>query len=99
MAETVTQQDAAEAGSTVQDQTKAKVGEQALWRELAYRRNDGIDVRLLWLKDVEPPQVKVDVADSKTGDEFSVPVRQGENALDVFNHPYAYAANLFLEKA
>jgi hypothetical protein len=48
---------------------------------------------------VEPPQVKVDVADSKTGDEFSVPVRQGENALDVFNHPYAYAANLFLEKA
>jgi len=30
--------------------------------------------------------------DGRTGDAFSVEVRDGERALDVFHHPYAYAA-------
>ena len=55
-------------------------------RELDHRRADGIDVRLLWI----PERVAVD--DTKTGDSFEVDVLAGERALDVFHHPYAYAA-------
>jgi hypothetical protein len=59
-------------------------------RELDHRTNDRIDVWLLWNE--EDGQVLVSVADEKTGDRFSVDVREGERALDVFHHPYAYAA-------
>jgi hypothetical protein len=34
----------------------------------------------------------VAVNDTKTGDAFELPVRDGDRALDVFRHPYAYAA-------
>ena len=34
----------------------------------------------------------VAVTDTKTGEAFELPVREGERALDVFHHPYAYAA-------
>ena len=34
----------------------------------------------------------VAVADEKTGEHFSVDVRDDERALDVFQHPFAYAA-------
>ena len=37
-------------------------------------------------------RVWVAVSDSKTGEAFSVPVGDDERALDVFHHPYAYAA-------
>jgi hypothetical protein len=59
-------------------------------RELDRRSSDGINVRLLW----HPSQDRVSVAviDTKTGDDFELPVRDGEHALDVFHHPYAYAA-------
>ena len=30
---------------------------------------------------------------TKTGDAFHVEVRDGERPLDVFHHPYAYAAH------
>jgi hypothetical protein len=59
-------------------------------RELDHRTNDRIDVWLLWRED--DGQVLVSVADDKTGDRFTVEVREGERALDVFHHPYAYAA-------
>jgi hypothetical protein len=59
-------------------------------RELDRRHSDGIHVRLLWS---EPDnRVAVAVADAKTGDAFVVEVRDGDSALDVFHHPYAYAA-------
>ncbi|MGO9886680.1 MAG: hypothetical protein ACLP4R_25825 [Solirubrobacteraceae bacterium] len=32
------------------------------------------------------------VTDAKTGEAFDLPVREGERALEVFHHPYAYAA-------
>ena len=32
------------------------------------------------------------VADSTTADAFVVEVREGERAMDVFHHPFAYAA-------
>ena len=34
----------------------------------------------------------VAVDDAKTGDAFTIAVREDERALEVFHHPYAYAA-------
>jgi hypothetical protein len=59
-------------------------------RELDSRTSDGIHVRLLWHIDEE--RVSVAVEDTKTGETFELPVTDRERALDVFNHPYAYAA-------
>jgi hypothetical protein len=59
-------------------------------RELDSRSSDGTNVRLLWYPSQD--RVSVAVTDTKTGDEFELPVRYAEDALDVFHHPYAYAA-------
>jgi hypothetical protein len=59
-------------------------------RELHSRMTDGILVRLLWCADEN--RVFVAVNDHKTGDSFSVEVRDGERPLEVFAHPFAYAA-------
>ena len=60
------------------------------FRELDHRVHDRIDVRLLWR--ARDDRVIVAVADEKTGERFSVDVRDDERALDVFRHPFAYAA-------
>gem|GEM_PF-4427130 len=36
--------------------------------------------------------VSVAVHDTKTGEAFELPVPDGSRALDVFHHPYVYAA-------
>jgi hypothetical protein len=59
-------------------------------RELDSRTNDGINVRLLWRPD--DSRVIVAVHDAKTGEAFELLVPDGKPALDVFHHPYAYAA-------
>lgn len=59
-------------------------------RELDGRSSGGIDVQLLW--DEHDGEVVVTVADGKTGDRFLLEVRAQDNALDVFRHPFAYAA-------
>lgn len=59
-------------------------------RELDSRVNDGIQVRLLWHQ--ADGHLSVAVQDIRTGDAFELPVGTGEQALDVYNHPYAYAA-------
>ena len=59
-------------------------------RELDSRTNDGIHVRLLGHPDDAP--VSVAVHDTKTDDAFELQVPDGSRALDVFHHPYAYAA-------
>ncbi len=59
-------------------------------RELAHRRNDGLDIRLLW--DSAADRVTVALHDAKTGDGFEIEVGRDERALDVFHHPFAYAA-------
>jgi hypothetical protein len=59
-------------------------------RELAHRRTDGLDVRLLWEPGTD--RVSVSLMDARTGDGFEVPVAPGDRALDVFHHPFAYAA-------
>jgi hypothetical protein len=43
--------------------------------------------------------VIVAVADDKTGERFTVDVRDGENALEVFHHPFAHAAELTRRQA
>ncbi len=59
-------------------------------RELDHRTSDGIDVWLLWRE--QDNRVVVAVTDEKTGDRFMIEVPEGERVLDVFEHPYAYAA-------
>ena len=59
-------------------------------RELDRRTGDGIEVRLLWCQ--ADGQVMVAVTDTKTGEAFELPVREGERALEVSDHPYADAA-------
>ena len=59
-------------------------------RELHSRVTDGIHVRLLWSRQYD--RTTVAVLDTKTGDSFHIDVRPHERALDVFHHPYAYAA-------
>jgi hypothetical protein len=59
-------------------------------QELDFRSGDGLDVSLLW--EPETSRVTVTVHDVKTGDDFEIEVA-GNEALDAFHHPYAYAAN------
>ena len=59
-------------------------------RELHSRTTDGILVRLLWCE--LDNRLFVSVNDDRTGEAFSVEVPEGERALHVFAHPFAYAA-------
>jgi hypothetical protein len=59
--------------------------------ELATRQGDGLRVRLLWNRASTRLWVMVD--DFKDGTAFAVDVRNPGDALDVFHHPYAYAAH------
>ena len=58
-------------------------------RELDRRTGDGIEVRLLWHPNTN--RVSVAVEDSRRGESFQLEV-DGDQALDAFHHPYAYAA-------
>jgi hypothetical protein len=59
-------------------------------RELDSRESDSLHVRLLW--DPIDERTTVIVLDRKTGDSFNIEIRPQERALDVFAHPFAYAA-------
>jgi hypothetical protein len=64
-------------------------------RELARRRaSDGIEVVLLW--DEATNEVAVAAADARLGTYFELAAK-ADQALDVFNHPYAYAPELGLQ--
>jgi hypothetical protein len=58
-------------------------------RELASRANDGIEVSLLW--NSADDRLVVRVVDRLADTAFEVRAR-ADNALDVFHHPFAYAA-------
>ena len=64
--------------------------------ELAHRADDGVEVSLLWNRRTNALVVKVD--DARNGDDFELSVESAD-ALDVFNHPYAYAAVAGVEYA
>jgi hypothetical protein len=63
-------------------------------RELAHRSSDGLDVSLLWRP--RDNRVTVCVLDSRTGDSFELTAGD-DRPLDVFYHPYAYAAHRGIE--
>ncbi len=56
--------------------------------ELAQRENDGIAVTLLWHTVTD--RLTVAVRDRRTGEAFDLDA-EPRNAMDVFNHPFAYA--------
>jgi hypothetical protein len=58
-------------------------------RELAHRVGDGFEVTLLWAED--GGALTVVVNDWRTDERFEIEAR-ADNALDVFNHPFAYRA-------
>ena len=62
--------------------------------ELAHRTSDGIDVYLFWNQ--PGSRVTVRVFDERTNNGFELEV-DSRDALDAFNHPFAYAArsNMF----
>jgi hypothetical protein len=60
------------------------------YRELAHRANDGVEVVLFWYHGTN--ELTVTVSDERTGAYFEL-AAEPEHALDVFNHPYAYAAS------
>jgi hypothetical protein len=57
--------------------------------ELDSRTQDGFQVSLLWQPGTDVVVVEVD--DERAGQRFQLVV-DGEEALDVFRHPFAYAA-------
>ena len=56
-------------------------------KELAYRSGSGVEVALFWSEG--DGRLSVVVNDWQAGDAFEIEAT-GSNALDVFNHPYAY---------
>ena len=78
---------------TKDERTSSPPGEhvRALTRELAQRLSGGVEVLLLWYPETD--QVELSVRDSTTGAGFQIEVAP-DQAIDAFNHPYAYAAKL-----
>ena len=58
-------------------------------QELDQRASNGLEVTLLWSR--RSNRLTVAVHDTATGEVLHVPALP-HNALDVFKHPYAYAA-------
>lgn len=59
--------------------------------ELAHRTSNGLDVSLLWSR--RTGRVLVAVNDLRTDETFTLEAPR-HRALDVYNHPFAYAARL-----
>ena len=59
------------------------------FEELTRRESNGVAVALLWCR--ADDRVKVIVADMTTETSFEIDVA-GASPMDVFHHPYAYAA-------
>jgi hypothetical protein len=64
-------------------------------RELDSRAADGVEVALLW--HTSGDFLSVVVSDAKLGETFELVLDERDDAMDVFHHPYAYAAYRGLE--
>lgn len=60
-------------------------------RELAHRANDGVEIVLFWNEATDELTVYVSDERSDAYFELAAPC---DHALDVFYHPYAYAASM-----
>ena len=65
-------------------------------RELSYRETDGLQVSLLWTPANDA--VSLLVTDTRTEESFELDVPSAD-ALDAFEHPFAYAAGADLRTA
>jgi hypothetical protein len=61
-------------------------------RELDHRSNDGIDVTLLWSPHTN--RVWVAIADARADEAFELDIEPAD-ALDAFQHPYAYLSRSY----
>jgi len=59
------------------------------YRELAHRETDGVEVVLFWHQPTD--HLTVTVSDERNGSYFEL-AAEPHQALDVFDHPFAYAA-------
>ncbi len=58
--------------------------------DLAHRSGDGLEIALLWHR--RDNRLEVVVTDVRSGASFALATDSGREALDVFYHPFAYAA-------
>ena len=58
--------------------------------ELDERESNGIRVTLVWHRETETASVLV--WDEQSEQSFTLEIRTGDDAYDVFHHPFAYAA-------
>ena len=75
-------------GTLVKTKVRKTQLRKAQLRELAYRSNAGLHVTLLW--DEADDTLAVIVVDEPAATVLRVQAER-HNALDVFNHPFAYA--------
>ena len=75
--------------AVTQSEGGAVTSRTAATRELAARESDGLLVLLLW--DPRDDAVTVSVEDTRVGNRFQLAAAP-DRALDVFYHPFAYAA-------
>jgi hypothetical protein len=68
--------------------TMSTADKSSVFEELDYRESDGIEVSLLWSRTDNSLSVLVD---TKSEELFELPI-QGDEAMEVFRHPFAYAA-------
>ena len=59
--------------------------------ELSSRSENGVDVALVWQQHDDTAFVVV--VDHRTNEAFVLDVHENDNALELFHHPYAYAAH------
>ena len=77
------------------DHERLETTDQPWLTELASRESNGITVSLFWSRSTN--LVIVAVADSTNDEYFELVLDEHERALDVFHHPFAYAAARGLE--
>jgi len=72
-------------------QTSLRSTPNAVWRELAHRSGDGLDVTLLWCpaNGENDDSIVVCVCDGRDGAYFEI-ATEPYLALDVYYHPFAY---------
>lgn len=66
----------------------------ACTRELAQRKTGAVEIALVW--HMVTDTLSVSVKDASNGTEFR-PLVEAAEAMDVFHHPYAYAASRGVE--
>jgi hypothetical protein len=58
--------------------------------ELAVREQNGVEVTLFWIRGTDV--LLVAVTDRRNGESLEFALEPGDRPLEVFHHPYAYAA-------